>query len=87
MPLFLAGNSTPTIPHTYSKHRDSGFPMGCADSVAGNGRCNSNVYEVNHWLWQFGRGKPLLGGLNVEETTQRNEAACEAWNKCGLQTC
>ena len=23
----------------------------------------SNVYEVNMWLWQFGRGKPSLGGL------------------------
>jgi hypothetical protein len=28
MPLFLAGNATPTIPHLYSKSKDSGFPMG-----------------------------------------------------------
>ena len=26
MPLFLAGNATPTIPHLYSKRKDSGFP-------------------------------------------------------------
>ncbi len=34
MQLFLAGNTTPTIPHLYSKRKDSSFPMGCADSAA-----------------------------------------------------
>ncbi len=34
MQLFLAGNATPTIPHLYSKHKDSGFPFGCADPAA-----------------------------------------------------
>ncbi len=33
-PLFLAGNSTPTVPHCYSKRKDTGFPIGCADSAA-----------------------------------------------------
>ncbi len=26
IPLFLAGNSTPMIPHIFSKRKDSGFP-------------------------------------------------------------
>ena len=26
------------------------------------------MYEVNLWLWQFGRGKPLFGGLSVADT-------------------
>jgi hypothetical protein len=60
IPCFLAGNSTPTIPRKFSKHRDSGFPFGCADSAAVDARLGSNVYEVNQWLWQFGRGKPRL---------------------------
>ncbi len=33
------------------------------------------MYEVNPWLWQFGRGKPRLGGLSVEKTGARKEAA------------
>ena len=33
-----------------------------------DGRSGSNVYEVKPWLWQFGRGKPRLGGLSAEET-------------------
>ena len=77
MPLFLAGNSTPTIPHLYSKRKDTGFPMGCADAAAVDGRRGSNVYEVNPWLWQFGRGKPRLGGLSVEETQERMQAVMD----------
>jgi hypothetical protein len=30
---------------------------------------SGNVYEVNPSLWQFGRGKPRLEGLTVEQTT------------------
>jgi hypothetical protein len=61
MPCFLDGNATPSIPHTYSKNKNSCFPAGCADIAAEGGRRCSNVYEVNTWLWQFGRGKPRLG--------------------------
>ena len=28
IPLFLAGNSTPTIPHMFSKNKAAGFPSG-----------------------------------------------------------
>jgi hypothetical protein len=52
--------------------------MGCADAVAADGRCGSNAYEVNTWLWQFGRGKPRLVGLTIEETFDRQEAARKA---------
>ena len=69
IPLFLAGNSTPTIPHKLRKHKSSGFPAGTCNTAAGG-----NVYEVNLWLWQFGRGKPRLGGLSVEETDDRKDA-------------
>ena len=78
MPCFLDGNSTPTIPHKYSKNKNLCFPAGCADSAAEDGRRGSNVYEVNPWLWQFGRGKPRLGGLTFEETSDRQDAARKA---------
>jgi hypothetical protein len=68
MPCFLDGNATLTIPHKYSKNENSCFLEGCADAAAENGRLGSNVYEVNTWLWQFGRGKPRLGCLTIEET-------------------
>jgi hypothetical protein len=44
--LFLAGNSTTTIPHKLSKHKGSVFPMGCADTAASHGRRGSNVCHL-----------------------------------------
>jgi hypothetical protein len=32
------------------------------------------VYELNAWLWQFGRGKPRVGGLSVADTEDRRIA-------------
>ena len=86
IPLFLAGNSTPTIPHKFSKHKGSGFPMGCADSAAADGRRGCNVYEVNTWLWNLSRGKPRLGGLTVEETTIRKKTARKDQAKRSAET-
>ena len=48
MPMFLAGNATPTIPHLYSKRKESCFPLGCADAAAVDGRRGSNVYQGFH---------------------------------------
>jgi hypothetical protein len=86
IPLFLAGNSTPTIPHKYSKHKNSGFPMGSCDTAAQDGRRGCNVYEVNTWLWQFGHRKPRLGGLSVDQTAGRKEAALQERSLCGAET-
>ncbi len=79
-------NSTPTIPHIFSKRKDSGFPYGCADAAATDGQRGSNVYEVNPWLWEFGLGKPRLRGLTIEETTERKDAVTNAWQKRAAAT-
>jgi hypothetical protein len=50
-------------------------PAGCAAAAAEDGRGGSNVYEVNTWQWQFGRGKPHFGGLIIEETSDRQDSA------------
>ncbi len=51
LPLYLAGNTTPTIPHKFSKHKGSGFPMGCTNTAAVDGRRGTNVYEAIR-TWQ-----------------------------------
>ena len=78
IPCFLDGNVTPTIPHKYSRNKGACFPARCADAVAEDGRRGSNVYEVNTWLWQFGRGKPRIGCLTIEETAERQDSACKS---------
>ena len=70
MPLFLLGNSIPTIPHQLLQHRSARFPHGLADAADESGKKGSNFYEINQWLWQFWRGKPRLGGLSVAETEE-----------------
>ncbi len=85
-PLFLDGSSTPTIPHSFSRHRSSGFPVGCADSATADFRRGSNVYAVNQWLWKSGRGKPRLGGLTVDETAMRKKTMQEENNKRSAET-
>ncbi len=82
----LLGSGIPAIPHKYSKNKPSCFPAGCADSAAEDGKRGSNVYEVNTWLWQFGRGKPHLGGLTIEETSDRQDAARKASDKRRKET-
>ncbi len=44
------------------------------------------MYEVNLWLWQFGRGKQRLGGLSVEKTDDRKEAAPKVRSLRGAET-
>ncbi len=60
--------------------------MGSCDTAAADGRRSSNVYEVNQRLWQFGCGKPRLGGLSVEETADRNDAALHERSQRGAET-
>ncbi len=62
------------------------MPYGCANAAATEGRWGSNAYEVNQWLWQFGLGKPSLGGLTIEETTERKDAVSNAQHKRAAAT-
>ena len=80
-PCFLQGNATPTIPHQLRHLKASAFQFGIADAVAVDGRRGSNVYEVNPWLWQFGRWRPRLRVLSVSETEDRREAVVMAGSK------
>ncbi len=52
-----------------------------------DGQRGSNVYEINPWLWQLGRGKPCLGGLSVEETYDRKDAAQKERMVRGAEPC
>ena len=46
----------------------------------------ANVYEINQWLWQSGRGKPRLGGLLVAETEKRHIAVAKDGAKRAVAT-
>jgi hypothetical protein len=85
MPLFLLmiGNTTLAISYELRKYQrtSSRFPYSCTDSdtaqESGRSLRGSNVYELNAWLRQFGRGKPRVGGpisVSVADTEDRRIA-------------
>jgi dolichol-phosphate mannosyltransferase len=57
-PCFLDGNTTSTIPHKYAPRQKQAFAFGCADGSGQGSRRGSHVYEINTWLWNFGRPQP-----------------------------
>ena len=83
-PCFLDGNLTSTIPHKYAARQGRAFEFGCADGPLQGSQRGSHVYEVNTWLWNFGRPQPRVAGLSVAATQKirkrcRGEAAKAAW--------
>ena len=60
------------------------FEFGCADGQDPASRRGSHVYEVNDWLWNFGRPQPRVGGLSVSKTERirrksRSKASRRSW--------
>lgn len=55
MPCFVAGNSQNTIPHRFSRQ----VRRGLADSRHNSGN-GSRLYEVNLWMWRYGRGQARM---------------------------
>lgn len=53
MPCFVGGNSNPTIPYSFRTKNLSG---GIADTRHDKGN-GSRLYEVNIWMWRYGRGQ------------------------------
>ena len=57
---------------------------GCADGQGPASRRGSHVYEINDWLWNFGRPQPRVEGLSVARTERisrksRSETSRRAW--------
>ena len=81
MPCFLGGSEQPTIPHGMRQLKATQFPFGRADSRKDKGD-GCKLYEVNMWLWEFGRGKQRTRTV-AEEELQREiileRSRREAW--------
>ena len=93
MPCFVNGNPTATTPHSLRRKQASQFEFERADTQPGKGD-GSKLYEVNDWLWNFGRGLPRkisvaeaermrqLGGTmqksNAWKTRKRNAESRDA---------
>ena len=57
IPCFIGGNSHPTIPHRFKDDPSIGSASADTQRDRGNG---SRLYEVNMWMWRYGRGRPRM---------------------------
>jgi hypothetical protein len=83
-PCFLDGNTASTILYKNSGRQKQAFEFGCADGQGHASRRGSHVYDINDWLWNFGRPQPRVGGLSVAKTERirrksRSETSRRAW--------
>ena len=63
-----------------------------ADGQGQASRRGSHVYEINTWLWNFGRPQPRVGGLSVAKTERirrqaRSETSRRAWETRKARKC
>ena len=86
MQCFLDGNATSTIPHKYASRQKTAFECGCADGPGPASRKGSHVYEINTWLWSFGRPQPRVGGLSVSKAQRIRKASKSEAAKRGGKT-
>jgi len=65
IPCFIDGNRHPTIPYRFKDdHRRLGSASADTQRDRGNG---SRLYEVNIWMWRYGRGRPRMVSIAEAE--------------------
>ena len=64
IPCFIGGNSHPTIPHSFRNDPRLGDAAADTHRDRGNG---SRLYEVNIWMWRYGRGRARMVSIAKAE--------------------
>jgi hypothetical protein len=78
MLCYISGNTHPTLPHCFGDRAGA-----TADSSVGRGN-GSRLYELNLWMWHYGRGQPCK--VTVEEAEQRRRERLTEARKREVQT-
>ena len=65
---FIGGNSHPTIPHRFKDDPRPGSASADTQQDSGN---SSKIYEVNIWMWRYGRGRPQMVSIAEAERIRR----------------
>jgi hypothetical protein len=69
IPCFINGNTHPTIPYKFKNSRILGSASADTQLDSGNG---SRLYEVNLWLWRYGRGQPQTMSIDEAEAARQD---------------
>jgi len=66
IPCFIGGNSHPTIPYRFKDDWRIGLGDASADTQRDRGN-GSRLYEVNIWMWRYGRGRSSMVSIAEAE--------------------
>ena len=72
IPCFIDGNTHPTIPYKFKNSRLLGSASADTQPDRGNG---SRLYEVNLWLWRYGRGQPRTMSIDEAEAARQDRVS------------
>ncbi len=61
---FISDNSHTTIPFHFKDDRRVGYDSADTQRDRGNG---SRLYEVNVWMWRYGRGRSRMVSIDEAE--------------------
>ena len=85
IPCFIGGNSHPTIPHSFRNDPRLGDASADTQRDRGNG---SRLYEVNIWMWRYGRGRARMVSIveaeriMAERLSESRIRAAETRKRC-----
>ena len=76
IPCFIDGNTHPTIPYKFKNSRLLGSAASSASANTQPDRGNgSRLYEVNLWLWRYGRGQPRTMSIEEAEAARQDRVS------------
>jgi hypothetical protein len=64
IPCFIGDNTHPTISYRFKDDRRIGHASADTQRDRGN---SSRLYEVNIWMWRYGRGRPQMASIDEAE--------------------
>jgi hypothetical protein len=73
IPCYLDGNATPTIPHHF--RNSPRLPRHAQADGKPDSGTGSNLYEVNIWMWKYGRAHPRRIPVAASEERRRDRVA------------
>ena len=80
MPCYLKGNQHNTIPHSLRNN----VPAGAAADSRPNSGTGSRLFEVNMWMWRYGRALPRK--ISVEDAEEMRRKRVQESRRKGAET-
>ena len=80
MQCYLKGNQHNTIPHSLRNN----VPAGAAADSRPNSGTGSRLFEVNMWMWRYGRALPRK--ISVEDAEEMRRKRVQESRRKGAET-